>query len=193
MDLGKTLYVSKRKAWRAWLLRNHAKAKDIWLVYYKKHTGRPRIPYDDAVEEALCFGWIDSTVKRVDADRTAQRFSPRRATSELSQLNIERIRKLIAEEKMTSAGLEAIAHAFDPEKDKIGTLNIPGDILGPLKANKAAWKNFQGFPEAYKRIRISYISGRKRHGLEMFNKSLEYFIRMTAMNKKIGFVKEWRD
>jgi uncharacterized protein YdeI (YjbR/CyaY-like superfamily) len=91
MKLGQTLYVSNRKAWRAWLRRNHAREKEIWLIYDKKHSSKPRIPYNDAVEEALCYGWIDSTIKRIDHNRMAQRFSPRRAKSVLSETNKERV------------------------------------------------------------------------------------------------------
>src|SRR4030095_1078478 len=72
----KTLYVTDRAAWRAWLEEHHASEREVWLVYYKKHTGRPRIPYDDAVEEALCFGWIDSIVRRLDDEKFAQKFNP---------------------------------------------------------------------------------------------------------------------
>ena len=85
MEIGKTLYVANRKGWREWLAKNHAKEKEIWLVYYRRETGQPRIPYNDAVEEALCYGWIDSTQKKLDGERFAQRFSPRNKTSGLSQ------------------------------------------------------------------------------------------------------------
>jgi len=91
---------------------------------------------------------------------------------------------------MTKAGLAAIAHVFDPEKDKEEKLVIPSDILKKLKANKEAWTHFQKFPEPYKRIRIAYIKGRKLHGQEQFQKSLQHFIKMTAQNKRIGAVKE---
>ena len=84
MKLGKTIYVKNRTAWRAWLAKNHRTRQDIWLIYFRKDTGRPRIPYNDAVEEALCYGWIDSIIKRVDSQRFARRFSVRRKTSGLS-------------------------------------------------------------------------------------------------------------
>src|SRR3981189_83037 len=113
MKLGKTLYVTDRKAWRVWLKKNHASAKEIWLIYYKKHSGQPRIPYDDAVEEALCYGWIDSIVQRVDEDRTVQRFSPRRPKSFLSGTTKERGRRLIKARKMTRGGLEKIRAQLD--------------------------------------------------------------------------------
>lgn len=188
-----TLYVTNRKDWRAWLARHHKTETEIWLVFYRKETGKPRISYNDSVEEALCYGWIDSTVKSLDDERFAQRFSVRKKTSTLSQMNIERVRKLITQKKMTKAGLAAIAHAYDPAKDKAGDFKIPPDILKPLKANRQAWENFQEFPESYKRIRIDYIASRKRHSQEMFDKALRHFIEMTAKNKRIGFVKEVKE
>ena len=101
MELGKTLYVTDRKKWRSWLAKNHNKEKDIWLIYYRKSSGKKRIPYNDAVEEALCYGWIDSIQKRIDEEKFAQRFSPRKPNSVLSQMNKERIHKLIEQKKMT--------------------------------------------------------------------------------------------
>ena len=151
---------------------------------------RPYKPAYHAVEEALCYGWIDSTVKSIDAKRFAQRFSPRKRTSTLSQMNKERIRKLITAKKMTKVGLDAIAHVFDPTKDGVERFVIPPDILKALKTNKEAWKHFQKFPESYKRIRIAYIESRKRHGKEQRKKSLNHFVDMTAKNKRFGFAKE---
>ena len=150
----KTLYLTNRKEWRSWLSKNYNKLDEIWLVYYKRDSGKPRIPYNDAVEEALCYGWIDSTVKGIDMDSFAQRFSPRKPTSKLSQMNKERVRELITKKKMTKAGLKAIEHLFDPEKDMEEKYVVPPDILQALKSDKKVWKNFQNFPEKYKRIRI---------------------------------------
>ncbi|HSR89097.1 MAG TPA: YdeI/OmpD-associated family protein [Candidatus Udaeobacter sp.] len=192
MKLGKTLYVSDRKSWREWLSKNYNKESEIWLIYYRKDSGKPRISYNDAVEEALCYGWIDSTIKSIDKESFAQRFSVRKKTSNLSQMNKERIYKLIAQKQMTKAGLAAISHVFDVAKDKEKSVTISPDILKPLKANKEAWENFQSFPESYKRIRIAYIESRKRHGDDQFIKSLTHFINMTAKNKRIGFVKEMK-
>ena len=104
MKITKTLYVHKTNHWRTWLRKNHRTAKEIWLIYYKKHSGKPRIPYNDAVEEALCFGWIDSTVKTVDKDSFAQRFSPRNPKSSWSELNKERARMLLRKKAMVPAG-----------------------------------------------------------------------------------------
>jgi uncharacterized protein YdeI (YjbR/CyaY-like superfamily) len=190
MDVGKTLYVSNSSEWRKWLKKNHNVKKEIWLVYYRKSTGKPRIPYNEAVEEALCYGWIDSTLKKLDEERLAQRFTPRRKDSGLSQANKERIDKLIAQGKMTQAGLDAVAHVYTPGAILQKSFVIPEDILAPLKANPRAWENFQKFPDTYKRIRIAYIDTRRRHGREMFESSLRNFIKNTAKNKRIGFIKE---
>ena len=95
MEITKTLYVVEREKWRAWLSRHYLSEKEIWLVYYRKGSGKPRIAYNDAVEEALCFGWIDSTVKKLDDERFAQRFSPRKPGADYSPANRERLRALI--------------------------------------------------------------------------------------------------
>jgi uncharacterized protein YdeI (YjbR/CyaY-like superfamily) len=189
MLLGKTFYTSSRNEWRKWLTEHYDSEPEIWLIYYRKVSGKPRLSYDDAVLEALCFGWIDSTVKRVDDERFAQRFSPRKSTSTLSQMNRERIDELIKNKLITKAGLQAIAHVYSPNSDHVKFV-IPDEILSALKANPEAWKYFQMMPESYQRIRIAYIKSRKRHGLEMYQKALNHFIKITAQNKKIGFVKE---
>jgi uncharacterized protein YdeI (YjbR/CyaY-like superfamily) len=192
MEREQTLHVTNRAAWRDWLAKHHDRATEIWLIYYRQGTGQPRISYNDAVEEALCYGWIDSTVKSVDGERYMQRFSPRKRSSGLSQMNKERVRKLIAEHRMTRAGLDAIAHVFDPATDRPRDFVIPDDILQPLMANERAWQHFQQFPESYQRIRIAFIDSRRRHGQEQFQRSLAHFIKMTAQNKRIGAVKEMR-
>ncbi len=101
MNITKTLHVTNRRDWRKWLREHYKTEKEIWLVYYKKETGKPRILYNDAVEEALCFGWIDSTAKSLDEKRTAQRFSPRKSKSPYSPANKERLRKLLKQHKVT--------------------------------------------------------------------------------------------
>lgn len=189
MEIGKTLYAPNGKAWRAWLKKHHAKEQAIWLIYPKKHTGKARVPYNDAVDEALCFGWIDSTAKRIDDDRYAQRFTPRRKTSGLSQMNKERVRKLIANGKMTKAGLAAIAHAYRGKADH-GKAKVSGEIVKALKKEGNAWKHFQKFPESYKRIRIAYIEDCRGYSAELFQKRLANFVRNTAKNKRFGFVRE---
>ena len=186
MNPGKTFYTAERQVWRAWLKEHHKTEKEIWLVYYRKDSGKPRIPYNDAVEEALCFGWIDSTLAKVDHESFAQRFTPRRKNSQLSEMNKERIRRLLKQKKMTRAGLAAVDHAFDksPGKPKF---SIPSDILKALKRDKTTWNNFQQFPDSYKRIRIGWIDG-SRNRPDFFKQRLNYFLKMTKANKRFGMV-----
>jgi len=181
VKIGKTLYVKNRKEWRAWLAKNYNAAREIWLIYYKKASGKPRIPYNDAVDEALCYGWIDGTLKPIDADKYAQRYSPRRKTSKLSDMNRERVRRLIKSGGMTKAGLAAIAHV--PRK----TPSLPDDIVQRLKQDPVTWKNFQKFPMSYKRIRLGWIHA-ARHRREAYEQRLRYFLKMTAHNKRFGMV-----
>lgn len=193
MELGETLYVTNRKAWRVWLAKHHKTKKEIWLVYYRKDSGKPRIPYNDAVEEALCYGWIDSTYKPIDDESHAQRFSPRRKGSPVSPMNKERIRRLIAIKKMTKAGMESIGHELTEDLKKasaskqLKSFQMPDDILERLKQDPIVWKNFQKFPESYKRIRIGWIDGARKRP-EEFEKRLRYFVKMTREGKRYGMV-----
>lgn len=174
------LHVTRRAQWRDWLKKHHKSAKDIWLVYYKKHTGKPRISYNDAVEEALCVGWIDSTARSIDEDRFAQRFSPRNPKTPYSQSNKERLRELLRQGKVidevsTTLG-NLVAEPFE----------ILPDILKTLKANKTTWKNFQTYSLPYVRIRIAYIEAARKRPQE-FEKRLKHFMDMTEKNKPFGF------
>jgi uncharacterized protein YdeI (YjbR/CyaY-like superfamily) len=108
MKIGETLYVTNREDFRKWLAENHSSKKEIWLIQYKKAAKKPSINYVEAVEEALCFGWIDNTEKSMDTERYATRFSPRRPKSNWTDTNKERARKLIAEGKMTEAGFATL-------------------------------------------------------------------------------------
>jgi uncharacterized protein YdeI (YjbR/CyaY-like superfamily) len=190
VKVGKTLYVKNRKLWRSWLSSHHKTAGDIWLVYYKKESGRPRIPYNDAVEEALCYGWIDSTTKPRDNKSWVQRFSPRREKSHLSERNKERVRRLIKAGKMTRFGLKRIRHDMDERSAKTSKLKrfiLPDDILKVLKSDPDVWKNFAKFPKTYQHIRVAWIDG-SRNRPDMFAQRLRYFMKMTAQNKRFGMV-----
>ena len=180
MEITKTLHVTNRKDWRKWLRGHYKTEKDIWLVYYKKETGKPRIEYNDAVEEALCFGWIDSTLKTLDENRMAQRFSPRKPKSAYSPANKERLRKLVNQRKVIKEVRESLGTILEEK------FTIPKDILKAIKANREAWQNFQSFSDSYKRIRIGFIEGARKRP-EEFKKRLRHFIRMTEQNKQFGF------
>jgi uncharacterized protein YdeI (YjbR/CyaY-like superfamily) len=180
VEITQTLYVTDLQAWREWLEKNYKTENEIWLVYYKKHTGKPRIEYNDAVEQALCFGWIDSIVKKLDENRTAQRFSPRKPKSGYSQPNIERLRNLAVRGQVIDEVLASLGDLLEQE------FVFPADILEAIRANKQAWRNYQNFSEPYKRIRIAFINGARKRP-EEFQKRLNYFIKMTRENKLFGF------
>jgi uncharacterized protein YdeI (YjbR/CyaY-like superfamily) len=112
MEIGETIYVTTSEEFRKWLLKNHKTKKEIWLIQYKKATKKPSINYVDAVEEAICFGWIDGLEKSMDGERYALRFSPRRPKSNWTETNKERARKMIAEGRMTEAGLATLPKDF---------------------------------------------------------------------------------
>ncbi len=175
-----TFYTAERRVWRRWLRQNYKRKPEIWLVYYRKGSGKARIQYNDAVEEALCFGWIDSTVRKLDEQRFAQRFSPRKPHSPYSQANKERLRRLAAEGRVAREVLPTLASVLHERTQ------FPHDILEAIKSNREAWRNFQRFSAGYKRIRIAFIDGARRRPAE-FRKRLDYFIRMTEKNRQFGF------
>jgi uncharacterized protein YdeI (YjbR/CyaY-like superfamily) len=180
MKITKTLYAPNRKVWRKWLKEHSKIEKEVWLIYYRKQSGKVRISYNDAVEEALCFGWIDSTVKTYDAERYVQKFSPRKLNSAYSQTNKERLQRLIKQRKVSKAILATLGDIAT------NGFTIPGDILQALKANPQAWENFQHYSGAYQRIRIAYIdSARMRPG--EFEKRLRHFLEMTEKDRQFGF------
>jgi uncharacterized protein YdeI (YjbR/CyaY-like superfamily) len=181
LDESSLLYVTRREEWRDWLESHYKSEKEIWLVFYKKHTGQPRISYNDAVEEALCFGWIDSTARRIDEERYAQKFSVRRPKSTYSQANKERLRELIKQGKVVDDVLATLGDLLEED-----AFEIPPDILDAIQDNDTAWKNFLGFSPGYIRIRIAFIDG-ARNRPEEFEKRLRYFIQMTEKNKQFGF------
>jgi uncharacterized protein YdeI (YjbR/CyaY-like superfamily) len=180
LDETELLYVTSRHEWHNWLEEHYRSEREVWLVYYKKHTGKPRISYNDAVEEALCFGWIDSTVKSIDEDRYTQRFSLRNPRTPYSQANKERLKGLIKQEKVVKEVLATLGNLVEEQ------FEIPLDILEAIKANDKVWKNFQRLSEPYIRVRIAFIDAARKRP-EEFKKRLRYFIEMTEKNKHFGF------
>jgi len=192
MKISKTLYVHKPQQWRTWLRKHHNTAKEIWLIYYKKHSSKPRISYNDAVDEALCFGWIDSTVKTLDKDRYCQRFSPRRKGSPCSEMNKHRAMRMIREKRMTPAGLEALEGTLGKSakghRGKIhhtAPMKVPAYVASALK-KAGAWANFNKLPLPYKRIRVGWITATQKPDVRKTR--LKYFVKMTAQGKKFGMI-----
>jgi len=180
MEISRTLYVSSREEWRKWLEKNFTDQKEIWLIFPRKSSGKPRISYNDAVEEALSFGWIDSTVKKLDEENFTQRFSQRNKKSNYSQANKERLRWLLKEKMLHPSVEENVKEILDEK------FVFPSDIIRKIKANDVAWKNYQNFSPAYKRIRVAYIEA-ARNRPDEFKKRLANFIKKTRDNKMIGF------
>jgi uncharacterized protein YdeI (YjbR/CyaY-like superfamily) len=179
IPITQTLYVTTREAWRVWLRAHHATVQEIWLVTYGRKASKPSIPYLHAVEEALCFGWIDGIQKKMDAERLAQRFTPRRPKSHWTELNKERARRLIASGKMTPAGLAVLPDL------SLEAFRIAPDIEAALRAEAETWHNFQTFPAVYQRIRIGYIEEVRRQP-EVFQQRLANFLQKTRQNKMFG-------
>jgi uncharacterized protein YdeI (YjbR/CyaY-like superfamily) len=179
MDITETLEVADRAAWRQWLSENHASKKEIWLIYHTKTSGKARITYLDAVEEALCFGWIDGIAKKFDAERSAQRFTPRRPRSNWTELNKERARRLIAKGLMTDVG-----RAVLPDLSS-GSFVFPQDILDAIRADPEAWQHFEAFSDLYKRVRVGFIEEQRKNPAE-FQKRLAHFIAQTRKGRQYG-------
>ena len=179
MEHSKTFYTSERKKWREWLSENFETEKEIWFVFPMKASGEKSLSYNDAVEEGLCFGWIDSTIKHSDPLHRVQRFSPRKNGSQYSRANVERLIWLesqgLIHPKVRESVLEVINAPYE----------FPADIVKVIRKDLRAWENYEKFPEAYKRIRIAYIDAARKRPLE-FKKRLEHFMCRTKENKLIA-------
>jgi uncharacterized protein YdeI (YjbR/CyaY-like superfamily) len=189
MNMPKTVHVTDREAWRAWLRENHDKEKEIWLIFYKKHTGKPRVAYNDAVEEALCFGWIDSIVKRIDDETYAQKFTPRKAKSKWSEHNKRRVVKMIQEGRMTGTGLALVEAAQESGAWERVIQPYKADITPPglkdeLSAHPLAWENFNRLAPSQQRQYIGWITTAKKE--QTRQKRLRVAIAMLAQNRKLG-------
>jgi uncharacterized protein YdeI (YjbR/CyaY-like superfamily) len=176
MEITKTVAVQNRAEWRAWLAEHHASNNEIWLIFDKP---KPALTYLESVNEALCFGWIDGIAKRLNEHQTVQRFTPRRAKSNWTQLNKERARRLIQQGLMTEAGRAVLPDLA------LETFQIAPDILGALQSDAITWSNFQAFPDVYKRIRIGYIEEVRKQP-QVFQTRLEHFLKQTGRNKMFG-------
>jgi len=181
-----------RKEWRDWLRENHDKFSGIWFVYFKKHTGKPSVTYDEAVEEALCFGWIDSLPRKFDDERSKLLFTTRKPKSVWSKLNKTRIEKLIENGLMTEIGLAKIEAAKRDGSwkalDASDNLEIPKDLAKTFEANEIAARNFAAFSDAVKRNILFWIGSAKRD--ETRAARIEKTVAMAAQNKRVNYDKE---
>jgi uncharacterized protein YdeI (YjbR/CyaY-like superfamily) len=179
----KTLYVEDRSWWRAWLEANSQCAPEVWLLFYKKETGEPTINYEDAVEEAVCFGWIDGKIKNIDQTRFARIFTPRKPKSKWSRINIERAAKMIRQGKMTAAGMKV----FDPRSQTPALpTELPASLEERFRKHETAWGNFTRFPPSYQRMTIGWVASAKREATQL--RRLQQLIAESLRNRRIRFI-----
>ncbi len=183
------LYVTNRNDWRNWLEKNHDAAKEVWLIYYKKHTGKPSVSYEDTVEEALCFGWVDSILKRLDDDRCARKFTPRKSSSSWSESNKKRAEKMIRERRMTEAGMARIREAresgeWSRVREASKELAVPSFIQEALAENEKARAFFDSLANSYKRQIVGWVSSAKKE--ETRARRLTEVIGLLEKNQKLG-------
>jgi uncharacterized protein YdeI (YjbR/CyaY-like superfamily) len=185
------LYFRDRKEWRNWLEKNHSTFDEVWLIYYKKVSGKPRIPYNDAVEEALCFGWIDGKIKRINEEYYIQRFTPRRPGSRWSKYNIERIQKRIKKGQMKPEGLKLYKNALEKpelvyENKGNGEPSVPDDLMDFFRRNEIAWNNFINFPTSARRMYIEWLNSAKK--AETRPRRIEKIIGLAEKNIRPGMM-----
>jgi uncharacterized protein YdeI (YjbR/CyaY-like superfamily) len=181
-----------RADWRRWLEQHHATAAGVWFVYYKKESGKARVSYDDAVEEALCFGWIDSVQRVLDAKRTMLRFSPRKPKSAWSKINKGRVGRLTRLGLMAPAGQAKIEAAKSDGSwhalDAVERLAMPPDLKAAMTANPEAARNFAAFPPSSKKIILGWIATAKRP--ETRKKRVTETVRQAAKNLKANHYRQ---
>lgn len=178
-----TLEVRTRAKWRQWLAQHHAKSSGVWLVRHKQHTGIKSMSYEDVVREALCFGWIDSLIKRLDDDRYAIKVTPRKPTSKWSPLNRTRWKELKETGRLAPPGLAAAptGNTYGP-RPKIPLL--PAYIAKAIKANPRAWQHFQALPPRARRDFVVWIHLAKRP--ETRQRRIRESLELLSAGKKLG-------
>src|SRR5215467_2912302 len=178
-----TLHFKSRDDWRAWLAEHYASSPGIWFVFYKSHTGQKSILYEDMVREALCFGWIDSLIKRLDDTRYAVKITARKPASKWSNLNRKRWTELKAAGLLKEAGLAA-APTNNTYAAKPVIPDLPSYIAKAFRENSKAWEFFQELAPTHRRYFVVWIHTAKRP--ETREKRIRESIRLLAARKKLG-------
>ena len=160
------LHVETRAEWRSWLERHHEERNGVWLVSWKKATGRPFVPYPDSVDEALCFGWVDSRPNQLDEQRAMRLFTPRNSKSPWSRINRDKVARLMEQGLMAPAGIRSVdaakANGSWTVSDEIENLVIPRDLASALAANETAGAFFDGFPNSSKKNILWWIKSARK-------------------------------
>ncbi len=180
-----TVFAKDRAEWRRWLAKNFARSEEIWLVFYKKASGKQTVTYEHAVEEALCFGWIDGMKKKVDEECYAFRFTPRKAKSAWSKSNLLRVERLIADGRMQPPGSKAY-HSSDRREVAPLPAAMPKALEDKFRKERAAWANYEKFPPGYRRVTSGWVGSAKKEETQL--KRLEKLIEYSARNERIEFM-----
>ncbi|MHC4115931.1 MAG: YdeI/OmpD-associated family protein [Planctomycetota bacterium] len=183
------VYVTERDQWRTWLSRHHDSSPGIWLIFYKKATSRPTIDYEAAVEEALCFGWIDSILKRLDEERYVRKFTPRKAKSNWSAHNRKRATRMIKAGRMTDVGLAKIKAAkksglWNKDGRPKMSLEVPAEFARALAGNTKAKEHFEKLAPSYRKFYIYWVAAAKRP--ETKKKRIDESLALLEQGKKLG-------
>jgi uncharacterized protein YdeI (YjbR/CyaY-like superfamily) len=184
------VYITNRTDWREWLEANHNKAKEIWLVFNKKETELTSIPYDEAVEEALCFGWIDSIIKKLDESQYARKFTPRKADSKWSVLNIQRVEKMIRAGLMTPHGMDLVQAAKQhgkwdkPNQKPVLNFQLQPEFMEALRSSPKAQETFDHLAPTYQKQYIGWVEVAKRADTKQ--KRIAESVRLLEQGKKLG-------
>lgn len=186
-----TFYAPSQRDWRTWLEQNHATEKSVWLIIFKKETGKPSVYYSEAVDEALCFGWIDSKANARDAESYYQFFARRSPKSNWSRVNKEKVERLNAQNRIAEAGLKAIELAKQngtwTALDDVENLTIPEDLQAAFEKNNPAFENWNKFARSAKRGILEWILNAKK--METRQKRIDETVRLAADNLKANFPK----
>jgi uncharacterized protein YdeI (YjbR/CyaY-like superfamily) len=186
----KTVEVKDRAEWRAWLAANHDKEAEVWLVYYKKETGKASVAYGASVEEALCYGWVDSIIKSLDDTKYARKFTPRNEDSKWSPSNIKRVEKMMREGLMTEHVLRLVeaakrtGHWDAPTRKPTLTFEMPAAFTEALKDNAKAKETFDNLAPTYRKQYLAWIGTAKR--AETKEKRIKESIRLLEKGEKLG-------
>jgi uncharacterized protein YdeI (YjbR/CyaY-like superfamily) len=187
MKITQTFHAPDRAAWREWLAEFGTTQNEVWLVYYKAGSGKTSISYQESLEEALCFGWIDSLIQKIDEEKYARKFNPRRKGSKWSELNKHLVAKLVREGRMTEAGLAKVEFSLTEApsaRPKRPALPLPDWLKAGLMKSPRAWENFQKLAPSHQRNYIGWISDARKE--ETRQRRIQEAIRRLEKNETLG-------
>ncbi len=186
-ESSKTLRNPTRTVWRSWLRRNHSRAEEAWPIFYKMHTGKGKMSYLEALDEALCFGWIDGRLQRIDDEKHRIRFSPRRKGSVWSEGNIRRVRRLVGDGRMTPAGLAKIDRkTLNRPISKKGRprYRLSSEMKKRLMIHEKAWRNYRDLAPSSREMYAYWLSSARKP--ETKERRLKVAVALLTKNKKLG-------